>query len=65
VGDLEIVRDFWYKIIFYLLGARFWKLLEEANKYAINFFSHLESSLLYQVIFEKLLDMLLQPNTWQ
>jgi hypothetical protein len=31
--DLEIVRDFWCKIILYILGARFLELLEKHNKY--------------------------------
>jgi hypothetical protein len=40
------------------LGARFYKLLEEANKYAPNFSSHLEkNSLIYHLFFGELLEM--------
>ena len=50
-SDLEVIRDSWCKIVFYILGARFEKLLEEPNKYTLNFFSHLENSLIYQLFF--------------
>ena len=56
-GDLKIVRDFWCKIAFYILVARFCKLLEEPNKYAPNFSSHLKKSMIYQLFFGELLEM--------
>jgi hypothetical protein len=44
-GDLEIIRHSWCQIVFYILVAMFWKLLEETNKYALNFFLPLEKLL--------------------
>jgi hypothetical protein len=31
-SDLDIVHDFWYKIVIYILGVGFLKLLEKLNK---------------------------------
>jgi hypothetical protein len=46
------------------LVARFSKPLEKPNKYASNVFSHLENLLIYQLIFGKLLEMLLVEVWW-
>ena len=35
---MRIVQDSWCKIVFYILVAGFWKLLEKLNKHTPNFF---------------------------
>lgn len=40
LSDLEIARNFWCEIVFYLLGAMFCKRSEKHNKCVRNFFSH-------------------------
>jgi hypothetical protein len=51
--------DSWRKIVLYLLWVRFWNGWRKLTNMLPTFFSHLRNSLIYQVIFYKLLEMLL------